>query len=138
MNHTSMSRTARRRADDRRTDAEDDPGLRALSESTRRLIAGLKAGAGGAALHELVAAYVGCAAALGISRARINDALEFLVHDHAVPDYDRARPGPTAGRRSAVDQVKLRHQATAHVLELVLRLASRADVGAAGQLREAV
>jgi hypothetical protein len=133
-----MSRVARRRADDRSPDAEDDPGLRALSESTRRLIAGLKAGAGEPALRDVVAAYVGCAASVGISRARIHDALEFLVHDHAVPDDDRARPGPTAGRRSAADQLRARHQATAHVLELVLRLASRTDTGAVRQLREAV
>ena len=138
MHHTSLSRCPRSQADDRRLDTEGDPGLRALFRSAARLIAALKSGLGEAALREPVTAYVGCAAAQGISRARIRGALEFLVHDHAAPDYGRANREPATGRRSTAAQEKLRHQATAHVLELVLRLASGAGNGVAWALREAV
>ena len=134
----SMSRTVRRLPDELSADIEADPGLRALAESTQRLIAGLRAGAGEAALRGLVAPYVACAATQGISRARIHDALEFLVHDHAVPDYSRVSEEPVVGRRTAAALVKRRHQATAHVLDLVLRLASDAERGPARLLQEAV
>jgi hypothetical protein len=99
--------------------SDDDPGLRALYASTRRLIADLEGGADDAALCHSIPPYVECALDQGISRVRILDALELLVHDHA-RIAGEAPPKPSAGSGAATR----RHHATTLVLERVLQLAA--------------
>jgi hypothetical protein len=106
--------------------SDDDPGLRALYSSARQLIADLEGGAEDAALCRSIPAYVDCAVAVGISRVRIMEALELLVHDHARAAGE-ALPKPCAGRGAATR----RHHATARLVARVVQLA--AAVGASGR-----
>jgi hypothetical protein len=113
------SRVLRRQVVEWSVVSDDDPGLRALYASARQLIADLEGGADDAALCLSIPAYVDCAIAQGISRARILDALELLVHDHTRAAGE-ALPKPCAGRGATAQ----RHLATTGVLERVLQLAS--------------
>jgi hypothetical protein len=113
------SRVLRRQIVEWSVISDDDPALHALYSSARQLIADLEGGADDAALCRSIPAYVDCAVAQGISRARILDALELLVHDYACAAGD-ALPKPCAGRGAAAR----RHHATTRVLERVLQLAA--------------
>jgi hypothetical protein len=109
----------RRRVDDWSAERDDDPGLRALYSRARQLIADLERGADDIALGHSVRAYVDCAVAQGISRARIKDALELLVYDHA-RDAGEALPKRNGGTGTA----RRRREAASRVLERVLQLAA--------------
>ena len=100
---------------------DDDPGLRALYSSARRLIADLERGADDTALGHSVRSYVDCAVAQGISSRRINDALELLVDDHARA-FGEALPKPSGKKGTA----RCRRHSAAHILERVLQLAASA------------
>jgi hypothetical protein len=67
-------------------DAPDDPSLRLLFASARRLIRALEANADDTVLGDSVTAYVRCAAEQGFSRERIRLALDILVEEHASHD----------------------------------------------------
>jgi hypothetical protein len=134
MGISSECRAPRRRVVERQAVAEDDPGLHALYLSARRLIEALEGAANDAALGRSVAAYVECAVAQSLSRGRIRDALELLVHEHACRADTGARPEPATGRGAAAQ----RRRATAHVLDAVLRLAFDCGPGSVPMLREAV
>jgi hypothetical protein len=77
------TRVFRRQVDEWSVVPDDDAGLRELYSSARRLIADLQRGADTRTLGSSAREYVDCALAQGISHARIKDALELLVHDHA-------------------------------------------------------
>jgi hypothetical protein len=117
------SRACRRQVGEWSVVRDDDPGLRALYSRARQLIADLERGADNTALGHSVRAYVDCAVAQGISRARITDALELLVYDHA-RDVGEALPKRHGGTGTA----RRRRESAARVFERVLQLAASVSV----------
>lgn len=97
MDSSSSQRAARLRSQ-KAPDGPDDPNLRLLFASARRLIGALETNADEAVLGESVISYVRCAAEQGVSRERIRLALDILVEEHA----SRGRlPSPTPGAGSS-------------------------------------
>jgi hypothetical protein len=72
------------RRDEASSDYAHDLGLRALFSTARAVIDALEQGVAAPVLNQRLAAYVGCAAGQGVSRARIRLALEWLVREHAL------------------------------------------------------
>jgi hypothetical protein len=93
-------------------DGPQDPGLRLLFASARRLIRALETNAGDTLLGECVTAYVRRAGAQGFSREHIRLALDILVEEHAV--HGRLEP-PSRGAASP--------EATRRLLRFVLGVA---------------
>ncbi|MDB4884232.1 MAG: hypothetical protein JWL95_2998 [Gemmatimonadetes bacterium] len=115
------SRPRGRGADGRADDEADrsaDPGLRALFIRAQELVAALRAGADEAVLVGRVRSYMRCAAAEGISDARIRAALVYLVREHGRSDE--------RGRAKSAD-LTTRDAARTRILALVERLVTAAQ-----------